>query len=362
MAKVRAAERFASDGSARALDGASTISANDSQKQPDPTRRTSERVVGFGGFFEKGRGGRCHHWLPQHRNRADNILECGTIRFMAIRPLLLALVVGACNSISGADDLSIAGEDGGTAGPVVGSGGTGPGTGKTPTDGGGGTPQVSSSGVVTVLAPTGLDFGDLPCATAPPSRDVEIRNESNAEITFHATLDGGTRFWLSLSDGKVTAKNSAFISVSTAGIPATGPLGAQTDVLRVTTNAPGDTPHPLDVKISATGVIFNVSPTGTISWGNVTATPVSKQVTIRNDGNISGTIDPNLTLNTLNTYSISPSTPLVIAAGEVGVVKITAGPPKSGPTEKDGRLSFTTTSTLCGPAPSPINLSARRPD
>jgi hypothetical protein len=280
--------------------------------------------------------------------------------------LTAALV--ACNAITGAGDYSVGGASAdGTkldaasgSGNAVTSDGTpheqGPGTGQDQ----GQDPAPANSPIV-VVAPDGLDFGEMACGQSPPPRKVEIRNQGTVDATYEASL-GGTSFSVSPASGTVSAGSTAVLSVATPGAPSGGPVGPQTDTLRVTTNAPGDGSHSLDVKLSATGAVLNVAPAGPLNFGQIQSGSVSKTITIRNDGNLPATISFQFTMNTVGSFSLNSMAPMTLEPGGVDQRTITAAPPKSGPTDKPGTLAFSSTSTLCGPVPPPISLACRRSD
>lgn len=263
--------------------------------------------------------------------------------------------LGACNDLTGASDLRI--------GPTSSTDGAAP-TPAATTDAA--APNVEDSrgaidpsAVVSVFAPDSLDFGDGTCGVSPPPRSVAIHNQGATEITFEAVLADGTFFSVIPAKGAIASGDVGLLTVSTPGVASTGPVGAWSDKLTVTTNASGDTPHVLDVKMAIPGAIFAVSP-GSINFGQLQSLPVSKTVTIRNDGNVAGTIAYEFTSNLLNSFGVSPTGSLVIAPGEVANLTVTAHPPKSGSGLRTGSVAFSSASVLCGPLPPALDLSCSR--
>lgn len=274
----------------------------------------------------------------------------------------VTIVVGACNSISGTSDFSIGG---GKDGIDPNQPGRGPDDGQTQQDLPSGSENVdaavsSTTDAVSVVAPNGLDFGDVSCGNSPAPRAVEVHNLGTNEITYDAAL-GTTLFTVSPAKGTIAGGGVSLLTVSTPGAPSNGPVGAQADTLTVTTNAAGDSPHALGVKLAVVGAIFKLSP-DSLNYGQMTNTPITKSVTISNEGNVAGTVSFSLTQNEVSSYSIKTASPVTIAPGSAVVVSITAAPPKSGPTEKSGRVGLSSSTSLCGPLPSGVALTCRRPD
>jgi hypothetical protein len=292
---------------------------------------------------------------------------------MGLRPrtgaLALTAALVACNAITGAGDYSVGGAasdgtkvDGGVASgngapSVAAPQGQGPGA-----EQGQEQNEAPPNSPIAVVAPDGLDFGDMGCGQSPPPRKVEIRNQGSTDATFQASLADGASFSVSPASGTVAAGSTAVLSVATPGVPIGGPAGPRTDTLHVTTNAPGDGPHALEAKISGTGAILKVAPAGPLDFGQIQSGSVSKTITIRNDGNVAATIAFRFTTNTVGSFSLDSTAPLTLEPGGVDQRTITAAPPKSGPTDKPGTLAFSSTSTLCGPVPPPISLACRRSD
>lgn len=268
--------------------------------------------------------------------------------------MAIALLACACNAISGAADLSIGAD---VDASVVDAA---PPPARAPDEGSGAAPgSGSATERVSVITPDGLDFGELACgAHAPPPRHVEIESRAAVEIGYHAELADGTLFAVALADGLIPSGGKVVLDISSPGLKSDGPVGENKDVLTITTNALDDTPHVFDVRLNLSGAILKVSPSGTIAFGTVSSTESTK-LTIRNDGNLPGTLEFKFTTNTGNTWSIEPSVPAVLMPGTVEVRTVVADPPNSGGPTKNGTLTFSSTSQLCGSVPAPISCTAR---
>lgn len=279
-------------------------------------------------------------------------------------PAAVAIVAfSACNGITGASDLSLAGATSAADGtPPSGSKGETPAGSAPSTTATTGHDDARPAGprAVEVVTPDGLDFGNLACGSAPPPKTIEIRNAGTAEITFGAVLDGGTFFSVSTAGGTVASGSTVTLSVSAGAVPNDGPVGVRADTLSITTNAAGDAPHVYEVRLSTVGAIFTTS-ASSLDFGTVQASPSSKTITIHNDGNMTGTIGIRLATNTLDSFDISSSAAEILPGGSAPIT-VTAHPPKSGPTQKDGSVAFSSASPLCGGVPPTVRLTVRRPD
>lgn len=270
---------------------------------------------------------------------------------MRVAPILS---IAACNSISGANDLSIAGPDAG-GGFEWQLPGTAESDASKPAK-----PQadaVSATANVLVVPPDGLDFGVANCGSSPAPRRVEVHNLGTSEITFNAAMATLDSFSVSPPTGSIPSGGVAELSVASAAVPQDGPPSKRATQLVVTTTAREDVPHVFDVTLLVSGAIFKVSLTGTYDFGT-TKSPKTKKFTIRNDGDISGTISLAVKESVSNAFDVTPTLPAVLAPGEEAERTITAHPPKSGTPTKTGTITFSTTSTFCGSIPSPIQLKA----
>lgn len=206
---------------------------------------------------------------------------------------------------------------------------------------------------VSVLAPSGLDFGEMACGNPPAARTVEIKNLGDKEISYNAALAQGTVFEVTPPLGVVAVGETAVVTVSTPGISPQGPVGVSSDVLSITTSAAYDKGHALDVKLGVSGALFTVSPAGPFNYGTVTGSRTERFI-IRNDGNVPGTLSFSFTTNESNTYSLDVKTPAVIEPGAVIQRTVTSNPPNNGAKIRDGTLTFSSSSQLCGVVPPPI--------
>jgi hypothetical protein len=144
--------------------------------------------------------------------------------------------------------------------------------------------------------------------------------------------------------------------VSTAST-ITGPVGTRTNILTVTTDAAGDAPHVFDLLLDVSGAIFTTDTTS-IDFGIVTSTAFQK-ITIRNEGNAPGTLafllsDPQFS------FRLTATAPLTIQPNVPATETVEANPQKGALVTKNGTLSFSSASAICGPLPAPIALVCRR--
>lgn len=259
------------------------------------------------------------------------------------------MTVSACNELTGAAGMSVA-EGAATATRPSGSSSAG-------LDGEAPQPapdaETVAPGTFGVIAPVGLDFGSVFCGATAERHPVEIHNPGPRELSFTATF-AGSAFGASPTSGTVAAGEKGVVLVSVNVIPTTGGIGVRSDQLTITTTFPGDEPHKLESRVLATGAMFDVTPSGSMNFGDVKLSE-SRTITIRNDGNIDGTLAFSLVSTT---FDVVPTTAAVLGPGASVTRSVKANP--SGSTTKYGTLSFTSPTPFCRALPASISLRARQ--
>ena len=158
---------------------------------------------------------------------------------------------------------------------------------------------VTGSGTAGVgVAPTTLDFGKVPCQTAPaPPQSFTLTNTGpglNYTMTF--ALGANSPYTLADSMGAMLspgipialgAASAATIKVVPNAIPfpASTAADAYADTLTITTNATGDVPHVVGLHQTAQGIIYTLGP-ATVSRAGPPATVITQPFTVGNSGNV----------------------------------------------------------------------------
>jgi hypothetical protein len=121
---------------------------------------------------------------------------------------------------------------------------------------------------------------------------------------------------------------------------------------------------------ACTGAVFTVTPAGPINFGVVPkASGGSMRITARNTGDVAGTLDWTFTRNDYDTFSIrttgflaQPITSVNLAAGASATELLYCVPGAgSPPVGRQGELTFTSSSKLCGPLPPTISIICSPP-
>ncbi len=219
---------------------------------------------------------------------------------------------------------------------------------------------LSGSGVSgnVGVAPTTLSFGNTPCGTAAPQQGIYLSNVGGTEA-YHwtATLTSGAAFY-TLSPNPAQG-NVAIGAVSEQGedggaptftvIPNVIPTnltsianGGFNGAISITTNSPNDTPHQIQLQMTAEGAIIAVAPTGTISFPSWSVGQTETEtLNFINSGN------ENATLNLIPTSPFSAPSQITVNAGSTQPVPISFLP--SAPQAFPGTLTLSAASgtTIC---------------
>jgi hypothetical protein len=276
-------------------------------------------------------------------------------------PRLTALtLLAACNSLSGLADLSITKPT--DAGSESKDGGEPP-VGDEPLPNGGGAGdagEASPLGTVFLDAPEGLDFGSIDCGdSAPAARHARIHNSGADDVEFDAAMSQPAPFAVTPATGTVPRGGFIDLTISAAAVAKDAIPATTTNQLVVITTAPGDVRHALDVTLTVSGAVFKIAPEGPFQFkGGASDT---QTFTIRNDGNITGTITLSLTQIPSDAIALSPITPAVIAPGKSDVRTLLFDRVNNKNPIVTGQLSFSTTTPLCAALPAALALVAQPP-
>ncbi|MDB4933293.1 MAG: hypothetical protein JWP87_265, partial [Labilithrix sp.] len=200
------------------------------------------------------------------------------------------------------------------------------------------------------VSPGSLDFGLVECGTSAASKTVKITNAGLTAFNWTATLANGTHYTLDAASGIVAANSSANVVVSPGMIPATSDVSPNLygDTLTITTTAPGDDPHVVDLLETAHGAILSQSK-GAIDFGSVlVSSPATSTFTVSNSGNAPATV--SFTTSPA-VFTVSPQAQVVGAGASYDATAHFA------PTAQQayaGTAAMTTAGTvLCGALPTP---------
>lgn len=142
------------------------------------------------------------------------------------------------------------------------------------------------------FAPLELDFGAVDCGTTAPPRAVVFRNEGGQSYRLVSTAlgrQGASPFQLAISPstGVLPPGGAATLTLLPRPIPAAAPVAADAfgDVLTVTTDVPGDSPHQIPLRQTARGAVLTLAPPA-LAFGAVpVGVTASASFTIANSGN-----------------------------------------------------------------------------
>lgn len=195
------------------------------------------------------------------------------------------------------------------------------------------------------------DFGNIDCGKSAAARTALLHNDLAESVTFGATLAGGAQsaFTVDPAYGTIEGGKTAVLVVQPKTVPKNGGVGARSDLLTVTTNAPNDVPINRGIRYTATGAIVSVSPSS-ISFGNIKVdSSSSHSFSIKNSGNVDAKVSVSASGLTFSASGTS-----TVKAGKSASDSVTAKPTSEG--YKTGSVKLSTSSALCGSLPS-ISLS-----
>jgi hypothetical protein len=231
-----------------------------------------------------------------------------------------------------------------------------------------GTNYISLVGTSTALKTdqthTSVDFGVMNCgATATPVQSV-VFDAGAVPYTYTAKLGktgANAIFSIDQTGGTVAASTPLKINVTALVIPQTVPAVNVTqhgmdDVLTITTNLTGDSPHHIFLQKTPGGGVLSAYPS-TIA---MPATKVSSSTTVNggfvlvNTGTLAVTGTAALVSDTTN-FSARLQSQTVAPYGRTDTGNVTFMPAGTG--TKPSTLTFTTSQLLCQPLPAPLNIT-----
>jgi hypothetical protein len=210
------------------------------------------------------------------------------------------------------------------------------------------------------VQPGSLDFGLVDCGSAPAGNKIKIINSNaagGAPIHWDAVLTANVSYTLSATTGDVVANSFTEVTVTPNPIPSMSAVTPNLygDTLTITTNAPGDDPHTVDLLMTAHGAILDAS-AGSIDFGSVLlSAPATQAFTVSNSGNAPATVS----------YTTSPAVFSVSPQGQVvGAGTNYMATARFAPTAEQlysGKATMTVAAgtVLCAPLKPPMNLSGQ---
>jgi hypothetical protein len=210
-----------------------------------------------------------------------------------------------------------------------------------------GTSTTSAASV----GPGSLDFGLVDCGTTAAPKKVKISNSSATAFTWSAALMSAAGYYtLSPTSGTVAGNSFVEVTVSPVAVPGTSAISPNLygDTLTITTTAPGDSPHVVDLLETAHGAILAQS-TGAIDFGSVLASsPATSTFKVSNSGNAAATVSFDATPSV---FTLSPQAQ-VVGAGAAYDATVRFAP--TAQQSYAGTATMKTTGTvLCAPLPKP---------
>jgi hypothetical protein len=217
---------------------------------------------------------------------------------------------------------------------------------------------VGSDSTVAVTPPA-LDFGAVACGqTAAPKSLTVLSAPGGPPFKFSTLLEKpNSPFVVTPTTGDVGSGGSVQVKVTPKPIPTTGGTAANLygDKLTVSTDAAGDTPHPIVLKMSPAGAMFTLSTTY-IDFGqvNVSGNGRERTIAVTNTGNATGTL--SFSLSSAN-FNIVGATSVTLAPNAAGSIIVRAKPNNTN--VKDATIYVSSPSPVCAPYPTTVGLRCR---
>lgn len=206
------------------------------------------------------------------------------------------------------------------------------------------------------VQPGSLDFGMVDCGKTAAPKTVNLLNTGTQEFTWTATLTGTEHYTLSETSGSVAPGATKQITVTSKPIPGTSPITPNHygGMLTITTSAPGDEPHVLEIHQTARGAILTQS-TAQVNFGSVRVTSTATSpFTVVNSGNAPATVSYAVN-NPI--FALSPAAN-VVTGGATYQVTASFTPPAELTYNATATMSVSDT-VLCGPLPAALTLTGR---
>jgi hypothetical protein len=204
---------------------------------------------------------------------------------------------------------------------------------------------------LAVVSPLAIDFGDTPCGQLAAPREVDLRNAGTGAFTFVASLGrSDSPYQLSTAQGTVPPGTTLRLVVSPRPIPSRSDVTRNRygDTLTLTTSAPGDTPHVVDLYQTASGAILEFAVDQVVFGKQAAASQAQRSVLLTNRGNQGAYV----ALQAVPPFSVSEESTYLPAGGTLGrSVRYSALPSALGQTQS-AALTIATLDALCAPRPS----------
>jgi hypothetical protein len=157
---------------------------------------------------------------------------------------------------------------------------------------------LNDGGAGATVTPTSLLFGDggqVGCGTQAQPLTLTVVNETCTPFTFTSTVTSGTNYYtVTPAQGLVPALGSQTVTVNPTPIPQISAVTPDLyeGTLNITTTAPGDSGHIVQLHMTAYGAILASTEFGeTLSFGGVAiGQQASNQFSVTNTGNASTTL------------------------------------------------------------------------
>jgi alpha-tubulin suppressor-like RCC1 family protein len=202
------------------------------------------------------------------------------------------------------------------------------------------------------VSPGTVDIGKVSCGTQGEPRVLTVYNSGNLVFTWTAALKDGTNFTLSQSGGAVVPGGASQITVTPKPLGKTTNLAddAFGDTLTITTDVPGDMPHEVPIKQTATGAILNWNATP-VDFGKqpVLVASAPKLIVVTN----SGTQAAKVRVSGGTMFASSEG--LVPANGGAFVASVSFTPDGFG--LRKGTFSLVTEDPICADVPAAVSAS-----
>ena len=216
-----------------------------------------------------------------------------------------------------------------------------------------------TAGSVKVTA-TDLNFGLVDCGTVSAPQTTVLQNQTGAPITFSTALGRGATspYVVTPASGTLAAGASQFLTVTPKPIPQTASTtgDAFADLLTITTNAPGDAAHNVNLHESAHGAVLGFT-VASVNFGYVfLGNTATRNFSVTNTGNASAGFTLTVGGPNAGDFGVAPKTNTAAAAGSAAETASFTGPANPFATVH-GTISLSTNAVLCAPLPTAIALS-----
>jgi hypothetical protein len=218
----------------------------------------------------------------------------------------------------------------------------------------------------TALSDAGTTNGYTPCGSQAPPQTVTITNLASSQIQWTAQVTNGQGFYTISPTGQqnLAGNASAQLSVIPNAIPKTSAVTPDfyAGAVTITTSAPNDTPHVIQLHQTAQGVILTATTTSLPFGGVAVNQTATQQFSITNNGNVA--VSGVTFGNANNVFAVNPGDPSNThqysfnLGASSNIVPVFSFTPGSATQYTDtATLTIPANVTLCGAAPANIALS-----